>query len=232
MAREIKVLLFDLGRVLVDFDHLRAAQRIADFCGKTPSQIYDLFFESPATIDFEAGKITPEDFYLQVKQMLDLKLSYTSFEPIWNDIFFLSAKNRSVFCLVNALRATYKTALLSNINILHYEYLKKNFPVFVAFDRVFLSFQLGLIKPDKQIYSLVIRELQVAPEEIFYTDDRPELVETARSLGIRGSLFTNFTQLIRDLGSSGITLLPTEKSVRFSFVNSCIMARKTLFLRR
>ena len=211
MAQAIKILLFDLGRVLVDFDHLRSAQRIAAFCSKTPRQIYDLFFESGATIAFEAGKITPEDFYLQVKQMLDLKLSYDSFEPIWNDIFFLSAKNRSVFGLVNNLRVNYKIALLSNINILHYEYLKKNFPVFGAFDRIFLSFQMGLVKPDKKIYNRVIRDLGVSPQEIFYTDDRPELMESAKSLGIRGCVFTNFGQLISDLEDSGITFLPQEK---------------------
>ncbi|MHB8155215.1 MAG: HAD family hydrolase [Candidatus Omnitrophota bacterium] len=210
MAGQIKVVLFDLGRVLVDFDHLRSAERMAVFCSKTPRQIYDLFFESSATIAFEAGKITPEDFYLQVKQMLDLKLSYISFEPIWNDIFFLSAKNRSVFSLVNNLRANYKTAMLSNINILHHEYLKKNFPVFGVFDKVFLSFQLGFVKPDKEIYNLVIRELGVEPEEIFYTDDRKELVESAKSLGIRGCVFTNFEQLISELRCQGINFIPPE----------------------
>jgi glucose-1-phosphatase len=215
MEQGIKVLLFDLGRVLVDFDHLRAARRIADFCAKTPRQIYDLFFESPATIDFEAGRISPEDFYLKVKEMLDLKLSYASFEPIWNDIFFLSAKNRAVFGLVNTLRQRYQTAMLSNINLLHYEYLKKNFPVFEAFDRVFLSFQLGLIKPDKQIYALVAQKLGIEPHEIFYTDDRPELVESAKSLGFAGSVFTDFNQLIRDLNEAGITFLPLQKSSPF-----------------
>ena len=211
MAQEIKVLLFDLGRVLVDFDHLRSAKRIATFCSKTPRQIYDLFFESSATIAFEAGKIAPEDFYSQIKQMLDLKLSYASFEPIWNDIFFLSAKNRSVFGLVNNLRAHYKTAMLSNINILHYEYLKKNFPVFGVFDKVFLSFQLGLIKPDKEIYNVVIRNLGVSPEEIFYTDDRTELIESAKSLGMRGCVFTNFDQLTSELRNNGITFVPPAK---------------------
>ena len=214
MADEIKVILFDLGRVLVDFDHLRAAQRISAFCSKTPRQIYDLFFESGATIAFEAGKITPEDFYLQVKQMLDLKLSYASFEPIWNDIFFLSPKNRSVFGLANNLRANYRIAMLSNINILHYEYLKKNFPVFKVFDKVFLSFQMGLIKPDMEIYKLVIRDLEVSPQEVFYIDDRPELVDSAKSLGIRACVFTNFEQLISDLKGIGITFLPQEKTRR------------------
>jgi len=211
MAGQIKVVLFDLGRVLVDFDHLRSAQRMAAFCSKTPRQIYDLFFESSATLAFEAGKITPEDFYLQVKQMLDLKLSYVSFEPIWNDIFFLSVKNRSVFSLVNNLRTNYKTAMLSNINILHHEYLKKNFPVFGVFDKVFLSFQLGLVKPDKEIYNLVIRDLGVSPQEIFYTDDRPELVKSAKSLGIRGCVFTDFGQLTRELRDNGIIFRSPEK---------------------
>ena len=70
MKQEIKVVLFDLGKVLVDFDHQRSAQRIASFCKKTPQEIYALFFESPATIAFEAGKISSQDFYLEVKNFL------------------------------------------------------------------------------------------------------------------------------------------------------------------
>jgi len=205
MAVEIKVILFDLGKVLVDFDHKRAAERISAFCPKTALEIYNLFFESQVTVAFEAGKITPENFYLEVKNMLNLKLSYESFVPIWNDIFFLSPKNRSVFRLANSLRAHYKTALLSNINVLHYEYVKKNFPVFKVFDQIFLSFELGAIKPDKKIYEQVIRQLQVSPQEIFYTDDRGELVESAKSLGIRGAVFTNFGQLVNDIAQAGIT---------------------------
>jgi putative hydrolase of the HAD superfamily len=199
MAREIKIVLFDLGRVLVDFDHQRSAERIAFFCKKTPKEIYALFFESEVTIAFEAGKITAQDFYLEVKKMLDLKLSYESFVPIWNDIFFLSPKNRSVFQLANSLRANYKTAMLSNINALHYEYLRKNYPVFKVFDQVFLSFELGMIKPDKKIYQRVIQALKVAPEEIFYTDDRSELVQSAKTLGIQGAVFTSFEQLVKDI---------------------------------
>ncbi len=205
MAGEIKVILFDLGKVLVDFDHRRAAERMSVFCPKTAIEIYDLFFESQVTVAFEAGKITPENFYREVKNMLNLKLSYASFVPIWNDIFFLSPKNRSVFRLVNSLRAHYQTAMLSNINVLHYEYVKKNFPVFGVFDKIFLSFELGAIKPDKKIYEQVIRRLRVSPREIFYTDDRAELVESAESLGIRGCVFTNFQQLVNDIAQAGIT---------------------------
>ena len=149
---QIKVILCDLGKVLVDFNHETAAKRISHFCAKSPKEIFELFFDSSATNSFEAGKISPMEFYLQVKEMLDLKLSYDSFVPIWNDIFSLSAKNRMVYALLNSLRVDYQTALLSNINILHYEYLQKNFPIFDVFHKVFLSYALGVAKPDKLIY--------------------------------------------------------------------------------
>ena len=211
-GQQIKVILFDLGNVLVDFDHKRSAERISVFCKKSPLEIYNLFFDSQVTVAFEEGKLAPEKFYQQVKEMLDLKLSYDSFVPIWNDIFFLSAKNRSVYRLVNILRAGYKIAMLSNINFLHYEYLKKNFPVFGVFDKIFLSFELGLVKPDKKIYENVIAAMRVSPQEIFYTDDRPELVQSANSLGIKGHCFSDFQQLIRDIRDSEVCLSLYEEN--------------------
>jgi len=206
MEENVKVVLFDLGRVLLDFDHMRAAERISCFCEKKPKEIYDLFFESKATVAFEAGKIAPGDFYQEVKSMLGLKLSYESFVPIWNEIFFLSPNNRSVFKLVNSLRVKYKTALLSNINSLHYDYVKKNFPVLSGFDRIFLSFQMGSIKPQREIYEKVIEELNVLPWEIFYTDDRIELIDSAKALGIRGHCFKDFKQLTGALEKEKIGL--------------------------
>ena len=89
--------------------------------------------------------------------------------------------------------------MLSNINILHYEYLKKSFPVFDVFHKLFLSYELGLAKPDKLIYQKVISILGVSAEEIFYCDDRPELIESACSLGIRGFVFRDVPGLLRDL---------------------------------
>lgn len=202
----INTIILDLGKVLIDFDHLRSAERISNFCNKTPREIFDLFFISEATILFEEGKITPEDFFLRVKEALDLRLEYQSFVPIWNDIFFLTATNRAVYSLANNLRAHYQVALLSNINVLHHEYLKQYFPVFNVFHRVFTSYEMGMIKPEKGIYKKVLEELEAEPENVFYTDDRQELVDSARSLGINSFLFTNVEQLRRDLTSVGVTV--------------------------
>ncbi|MDD2679978.1 MAG: HAD family phosphatase [Candidatus Omnitrophica bacterium] len=206
MAEGIKAVLFDLGNVLVDFDYSISAKRVSRFCDRDPKDIVGFFFDSALTVLFEEGKILPADFFAKVKEALGLKLSYTAFVPIWNEIFFLSAKNRSVYSLVNNLKLRYRVALISNIDILHYEYLKKHFPVFNVFDRLFLSYALGAVKPDRLIYQQALAALKVCPESVFYTDDRPELVKSARGLGINSFVFSDIKQLKSDLLSAGITL--------------------------
>jgi len=200
----IKVILFDLGNVLVDLDFRPATERISGFCSKGPDEILKLFFNSEVTNSFEKGELSAEEFYKQAKDMLGLKLGYESFVPIWNEIFFFSLKNRTVYHIANRLKEKYRIGLLSNTNILHYRYIKNNFPVFNVFERLFLSFEVGAIKPDKVIYRKVVKELRVLPENKFYTDDRPELVKSAASLGIKSFIFTSAEKLVKDLSSLNI----------------------------
>lgn len=203
---KIRAVIFDLGNVLVDFDHRIAAQRIASFTGKTPQEIFNLFFDSELTELFEEGRIAPEEFFFKVKEVLGARIKYEEFLPIWNEIFFLSEKNRGVYSLAKSLAKLHKVALLSNINILHYQYLKDKFPVFDIFSHIVTSYEIGFRKPKHHIYKKSIELLAVAPEDIFYTDDRPELVESARELGIRGFVFEGIDQLKEDLESLGINI--------------------------
>ena len=206
MSQGIKAILFDLGNVLVDFDYNIAAKRIAHFCDKNPKDLIKLLLSSNIANLFEEGKITPEEFFAQVKDMLNLKISYSRFVPIWNEVFFLSAKNRSVYSLANNLRNNYKVAILSNINILHYAYLKQYFPVFNIFHNVFVSCEMGLTKPDLKIYSKTLEALEVIPEGVFYTDDRDDLIKSAAALKINSFKFSDVKKLKNDLISLGVVL--------------------------
>ena len=202
----IRVILFDLGNVLVDLDLKPAVERISGFCSKRQDEILKFFLDSGVANSFEKGELSAEGFYKQARDILDLKLGYESFVPIWNEIFFFSAKNRAVYHIANRLRINYRIGLLSNTNILHYRYIKDNFPVFNVFEKLFLSFELGAAKPDKIIYRKVVKALGVLPDNIFYTDDRPELVSSASSLGIKSFIFTSAEQLVKDLSSLNIFL--------------------------
>ncbi len=200
----IKDIVFDLGNVLVDFDHTIAAKKLSYFTDKDAEAIYNLFFDSELTGLFEEGKILPLDFFAKVKEALDLKLDYDNFLPIWNRIFFLSRKNVAVYNLANSLKGKYKLTLLSNINILHFDFIKKTFPVLDAFHNIITSYELGLRKPQSQIYEKTLQILQASGAEVFYTDDRPELIQSAAGLGIRAFVFTGVEKLRQDLKRTGV----------------------------
>jgi putative hydrolase of the HAD superfamily len=203
-ASMVKVVLFDLGNVLVDFDFTPAIGRISSFCGRKPEEIIKFFFNSETTNSFEKGAISPEEFYVRARDGLGLKLGYASFVPIWNEVFSFSLKNRAVYHIANSLKQRYRIGMLSNTNILHYGYIKDNFPIFGIFEKLFLSFEIGSLKPEESIYKKVIDEFGVLPEEIFYTDDRHDLVQGASVLGMKSFVFTGPEQLIRDLSSQNV----------------------------
>ena len=203
---KVKAIIFDLGNVLIDFDHMMAARKISGFTDMAAQDIFDLFFDSSLTASFEEGRISPRDFFSKVKKKLNLKLDYEGFVPIWNEIFFLSEKNRAVYQLAKSLKGRYKLSVLSNVNFLHLEYIKKKFPIFDAFHNVITSCELGFNKPDPAIYKKALEILGVEPGDAFYTDDRAELIEKAKELGIRSFVFTGVEQLRKDLRGSGVNI--------------------------
>jgi len=200
----VKAIIFDLGNVVIDFDHNIAARKICGFTKTSPSQIYQLFFDSGITELFEEGNIAPREFFLKIKELLSLSIDYELFLPIWNEIFFFTQRNRQVVELAVCLRNSYRLGLLSNINVLHYEYIKNNFPVFEAFHHVMTSFELGKRKPHPVIYQKALEILGVDASQVYYTDDRPELIAAARAMGICGSVFTDTATLKNELINNGI----------------------------
>jgi len=203
---KIKAAVFDLGNVLVDFDHTIAAGRIAPFADISAEEIFALFFDSPVTGLFEEGKIPPQEFFAQVKEMLGLRIDYPRFLPIWNEIFFLSQKNRDTYAFAALLKNKFPLAMITNINVLHLEYLRANFDVFSIFYHIIASCEVGARKPDPLIYRQALRLLDVDARELFYSDDRPELVKAARGLGIEAFVFTGVEKLKSDLASVGVSI--------------------------
>lgn len=204
--QRIQAVIFDLGNVLIDFDHTTAAKKIANFCDKTPQEIFNLFFDSQLTALFEEGKISPLDFFSEVKTMLKLKLDYQGFLPVWNEIFFLTEKNHAVYHLAKSLKAKYKIALLSNVNILHFDYVKEKFPIWDAFHHIITSYEIGFRKPHPQIYQHTLDALKTPAQNTFYTDDRADLIEQASLLGINSFTFQGVSGLKQALRRCGVAI--------------------------
>ncbi len=201
----IKAIIFDLGNVLIGFDHRIAVNRILARTDKSARDIYDFFFDSPLTQNFEKGLISPEDFFRQVKSELDLRINYEEFLPVWNEIFFRKPEMEE---FIQSLDAGIRLVLLSNVNRLHYEYLEKNFScALTLFDKVMPSYVTGSIKPERRIYELALKETEAQIDEVVYVDDRADLIEAARSYGINSARFTGVENLKREFDNLGIPFI-------------------------
>ena len=203
-VKEIKAVIFDLGNVLIGFDHTIAVKKILKHTPKKSRDIYDLFFDSDITQEFEKGKTGTLEFFQQVQTVLELKISYGEFLPIWNEIFFSKPESEN---FVGSLNSGIKLALLSNINQLHYEYIREEFSSTIGLfepDKIIPSFRTGFIKPDKEIYDLALKALDVPRESVVYVDDRLDLIEAALSYGIKSIQFKTTQELQQEFQDLGI----------------------------
>ncbi|MDO8603642.1 MAG: HAD family phosphatase [Candidatus Omnitrophota bacterium] len=179
----------DLGNVLINFDHRIAVKKILTKTKKNEHDIYQLFFDSGITKDYEEGKISSLYFFNKVRDSLNLDIDNAKLLPIWNDIFFETPLNKKIQAFLAEAKEKYKLVMISNINETHWEFLKNKIPIFSKFDKLILSYEVGFRKPAKEIYDAALESVKIAPSEVFYIDDRKDLIEAASKFGINGMAF-------------------------------------------
>ncbi|MBI3317818.1 MAG: HAD family phosphatase [Candidatus Omnitrophica bacterium] len=192
----IRALFFDLGNVLVKFDHRIAAQAIASRAKASPEELFRLFFDSPLVVAHDEGKISTEVFYEEVRKILQMDLSYERFLEIWNGIF---SENEEVTALAKELLPRHPCFLISNTNRPHFEHCLQYYPFLGEFRNRILSYEVGVLKPHPAIYRRGLELCGAPPEEVLYIDDRSDLIEAARPLGFQVHRFTGAQPLAREL---------------------------------
>lgn len=191
------LIIFDLGRVLVDFDFRKVVRGLKRYSPLTKKQIRGYFVETPLWDAFERGTIEPEDFFLQLSKDLHLtKLSFREFIPLWNDIF---TEKPGTVSILRRLRGRYRLALLSNVNIMHWDHIVKTHDFMQWFDHPIASCAVGQRKPGLDIFRTTLAIAGVKPSQAVFVDDMIEHVLAARRLGIRAHQFVGARQLIKDL---------------------------------
>lgn len=200
---EKKIIVSDLGNVVVKFDHSIAIKRALNFSPLNFDEIHDAVFHSDEIREFEKGRIKPSDFFEFVRSTLRFNgLSYEEFLPIWNEIFTL---NEEVVAIYERLLASgYRLIALSNINPLHLDYIKENYPFIKHLDKIIASCEVGYRKPEPQIYQAALDYLQARPDNIIYIDDLSEKVAGTQNLGICGIHYQDPQSLIENLEACGI----------------------------
>lgn len=194
----IEVILFDLGNVILPFNHYQIAEKLLPFTKardfQDPDKIFSYLFDygKGAINDYEIGKVSTVDFFQSVKEDLQLTLPFEEFQPIWNDIFW---ENEEVSEIIRSLKGRKRLGLLSNTNPLHFNYILSKFPVVKELDRWFLSQEVGFKKPAKEIFEKALEWANVEPQKILFIDDMKTHIDVAVSLGMQAIHFTSVQRL-------------------------------------
>lgn len=192
----IELVMFDLGKVLIDFDFKIAVKSLGQFGLLNQIKIYNLFRDAELTSKWDKGHLSSEAFYKIIQDELGLKLEMKEFIPIWNGIF---AENAKMVALARGLAKNKKVVLLSNTNPWHAEHIRANYPWIKELNAFVASCDVQMMKPDPKIYQLAMQKVKARPEETFYIDDLEENVEAARALGMAAHQFENYEKLLREM---------------------------------
>ena len=200
-ATKIKAILFDLGNVLVFFDAKRSSRAFSEALGIPEDEIWKAFFISDMEKAYTRGEVSSEEFFRKVNDRFPSKLDFATFARLWNDIF---TENHEMDGLLKKLKKRYPLYLISNTNDLHFEYVRKKFPILHHFTHCFPSHQVGHRKPDRAMFEHVLSEIRLKPEETVFIDDVPEFVASAKALGICAIQFTSCGALESELRHLGV----------------------------
>jgi len=179
----IKNIIFDFGGVLIDLDRERCIQNFKAL-GINIENIVSTTHSKGVFMELEKGDITPEQFRNELRNMTSQSVTDEQIDDAW--ISILQTVPQYKLDLLLKLRKKYRTYLLSNTNSIHFEYSKKH--VFEKdgrslrdyFDHCFLSYEIGMIKPDDEIFEYVLNEAQIFARETIFIDDSVLNVDGAR----------------------------------------------------
>jgi glucose-1-phosphatase len=198
----IKAVIFDLGRVIVPFDFMRGYVTMEALCGIPAAEIPKRIAPTGLVQRFESGGIEPRDFVREFSKHLNLDTSYESFCEIWSSIFL--PETLIPEAMLAGIAAQYPLVLLSNTNAIHFEMVRRNYPLLRHFHSCVLSYEVGAMKPLPLIYRRAIEKAGCLPEECFFTDDIPEYVAGARAQGIDAVQFESAEQIRQELQRRGV----------------------------
>lgn len=197
------LVIFDLGGVVVELDSDRLIHQVSRLVGHPFEDVQEVVYHQELLLPLELGRISPQEYYEGLKGKLQLPWTYDQFVRSWNDTL---SENTEVTGIIQRLHQHHKLTVLTNTNALHLHYIKTQFPSLSVFHDWVASCEVGLRKPDSEIYRLAVGRADVHPNAVLYIDDRPELVEAGRAAGLTAIRFESGRQLENELRSLGLSV--------------------------
>lgn len=187
---QIKNVIFDLGGVLLNIDYHLTIQAFVDIGMSNFQELFTQAQQSELFDKIEVGEISSDEFLAEIKALMPSYVSEVAIRTAWNAMLLDLPSERLDFLL--AVKEKYNTALLSNTNSIHlesfYKELKKVHNLKSLddyFHKVYFSCDLGMRKPNPEIFLRVCELEGFNPSETLFIDDTIQHVEGAKQAGLQ-----------------------------------------------
>jgi glucose-1-phosphatase len=184
----IKAIVLDFGAVLININYQLTIDAFKDLGITNFDELYSKAQQTNLFNDLETGVISDLDFYNGIRTLSNTQLSNVQIQHAWNAMLLHLPKYRIDF--VYALKQRYPVYLLSNTNCIHeqafMQYIRTTIGqdyFYDAFNKIFYSHEIGLRKPNSNVFEYVQKHININANQILFVDDSPQHIQGALHYG-------------------------------------------------
>jgi putative hydrolase of the HAD superfamily len=200
----IKAICFDLDGVFF------TPESFKNFMTNLPKEIdYKdkmeyVLYKSPEMLDFKSGKISEEEFWNFATKELGIKVDLENIKTILKDSYEV---NSEVLEYIRKIKEKgYISCVCSNNFPTRINSLEEKWGIRDLFDVKVFSYEVGIMKPAKEIFQVLVDKTGVLPQEIVYSDDNESKLQGANELGINTFVYTDFERFVKRLEELGVSV--------------------------
>ena len=192
----IRAVFFDLGGVIVRTEYQAPRERLAERLGMEYEDLSKIVFDSETGYQASIGAITSLQHWESV--MKRLRRPYEEIAVIRDEFFAGDIIDHEILHFLRSLRGKCKTGLISNAwSDLRDYIVREKFDD--AFDHIIISAEVGVAKPEAEIYQIALEQAGVNPSEAVFVDDFYVNIEGCEKVGIKGIHFKDTSSALQQL---------------------------------
>jgi len=196
----MNTIIFDLGGVIIDLSIEKTVTAFSRLTGTSPLDIQQAYASTPFFKAYERGEVDDHAFRDSIRKLFSVQASDAEIDHCWNAML-VDLPVHSLTMLEN-LKKHFNVFALSNTNTIHMKYVHEIMLQGKILDswfhKAYYSHQLGMRKPELQIYQHVLEQNRLIPEQTIFLDDNLDNLKAANSLYIQTRHITHLQQ-VRDL---------------------------------
>jgi len=197
MMENISCVLFDLGGVIVNWHNSWLIQDVSDEFQLQKEKLSKEFYKNLPEIS--TGRINEKEFWYTIGKELESKKLMSLNESLLDKIFrkYCSLNNSMINLSKELFQKGITVGILSNTEPASYSVIE-NLTSLDHFEYKFLSYNIGHLKPEPEIYRHVINNISCPKEELLFIDDLKSNIESARSEGIDAVQYSDYDKLLNE----------------------------------